>query len=150
MVSSVAVREVQEAFAGAVLARGESVAVPTYDDEGVSSTFEGRRWQEVERHELAMVTACLSFLKPAAVCAYLPAFLIASLEEPRSGIADATIRFIIPPNGNYRRPSFAAWWSLLSRRQQLAVVAFLREMPESVPNEYAEAVSALEASCAAS
>lgn len=150
MGSSVAVREVQEAFAGAILARGESVTVPTYDDEGASSTFEGRRWQEVDRHELAMVTACLWFLTPAAVCAYLPAFLVASLEEPQSGIADATIRFIIPPKGNNRRPSFAAWWSLLSRRQQSAVVAFLRAMPESVPNEYAETVSALEASCAAS
>lgn len=145
-----AVREVQEAFAGAVLARGESVAVPTYDDEGASSTFEGRRWQEVDRHELAMITACLWFLTPAAVCAYLPAFLVASLEAPRSRIADATIRFIIPPNGNTRRPSFAAWWSLLSCQQQSAVVAFLREMPESVPNEYAEALSALEASCFAS
>ncbi|MGE8297603.1 MAG: DUF6714 family protein [Pseudomonas sp.] len=149
MSSSVTIREVQEAFADAILTSEERVVVSTYDDEGASFVFEGRRWQEIGRHELAMVTACLWFLTPAAICAYLPAFLVASLEEPRSGIADATISFIIPPKNNNRRPSFMAWWSLLSRRQQSAVVAFLRVMPESVPNEYAEAVSALDESCAA-
>ncbi|WP_139271170.1 DUF6714 family protein [Atopomonas hussainii] len=145
-----AIREVQEAFANAVLARGERVTDQTYDDEGTSSTFEGRRWQEVKPHELAMVTACLWHLTPSAVCAYLPAFLVASLESPSSGIADATIQFITPPKGNPRRPSFAAWWLHLSSRQQFAVVAFLREMSESALGEHAETLAELEKACTAS
>jgi hypothetical protein len=143
--SSVA-REVREAFASEVLPAGQPVATHPFDDEGARATFEGRRWQEVSVHELAYVTACLRFLAPPAVRVYLPAFLLAALEDPCSAIADCTVEFLKPPKGNPLRPSYYMWWSLFSRQQRAAVVAFLRAMPESVHGENSEAVQALEAS----
>ena len=143
--SSVA-REVCDAFASEALPTGQPVTIQTYDDEGASATFEGRRWQEVSAHELALVTASLHFLSPPAVRAYLPAFLVAALQAPRSGIADCAVAFVKPPKGNPLRVSYYAWWSLLSPRQHAAVIAFLRAMPECMPGENSEAIQSLEAS----
>lgn len=43
MSSSVTIREVQEAFADTILTSEERVVVSTYDNEGASFVFEGRR-----------------------------------------------------------------------------------------------------------
>jgi hypothetical protein len=146
MLTSDVSREVREAFASAQLPHGQPVAKETYDDEGASAIFEGRRWQDVTASELAYVTACLHFLTPLAVRAYLPAFLVASLEDPYSGVADCTVSFIKPPKDNPSRQSYSAWWSLLSPIQRAAVVSFLRVMPESMQGEHLGALKALEAS----
>jgi hypothetical protein len=139
-------RKVREAFASAHLPHGEPVAIETYDDEGASATFEGRRWQDIAVAELANVTACLHCLTPLAVRAYLPAFLVASLEEPYSGVADCTVSFIKPPKDNPLRQAYSAWWSLLLPTQRAAVISFLRVMPESMQGEHSGALKALEAS----
>lgn len=141
---SVAADEVREAFASACLPLGQAVAIETYDDEGARATFEGRRWQDVAASELAMVSASLRFLTPPAVGAYLPAFLLAALADPDSGLADSTVDFVKPPKDNPSRPSYFAWWSLLSPAQRTAVVSFLRAMPD-LQREHRDAIHALEA-----
>ncbi len=150
MPKSAVTHEIREAFASETLPVDEPVAVKTYCDEGASLTLKGRRWQQVSEYEIANVSACLNFLSPPAVRAYLAAFLVTSIAAPLSGIADSTVAFVKPPKGNPSRPSYFSWWSLLSQRQRTVVIAFLRAMPESMPGEHAEAIKALEASVNAS
>ena len=145
MSTSLVSAQIWHAFAHASLVQHAPVSIDTYDDEGASATFKGRRWREVSSDELRQVTACLNFFTPAAVVAYLPAFIVAALEHPHSGVADCTIAFIKPPKANPFRPSYFAWWSLLSPSQRLAVIAFLRAMPEPTPGEYLETIAVLEA-----
>jgi hypothetical protein len=146
MQPSQVVQEIRDAFSCAHLPHDQRVSIDAYDDEGAEATFTGRNWKDIDATELANVTACLHFLTPAAVRAYLPAFLVAALAEPCSGVAYSTVEFVKPPKGKPSRPSYFAWWSLLAPRQRLAIVSFLRAMPESVPGEHAEAADALEAS----
>lgn len=139
-------QEIREAFSRARLSHDQRVSIDTYDDEGAAETFAGRQWQDIDASELANATACLHFLTPAAIVAYLPAFMVAALARPSSGIGYSTVEFVKPPKGRPSRPSYSAWWSLLTPRQRLAVVSFLRAMPESLPGEHAEAAHALEMS----
>jgi hypothetical protein len=49
--------------------------------------FEGLGWEEIPFEVLRFHRSCLSFFAEAALCYYLPAFMLASLEERRT---DAT------------------------------------------------------------
>ncbi|WP_425502927.1 DUF6714 family protein [Pseudomarimonas arenosa] len=132
------------AFENTSLEAHTPISVDTYDDEGTESHFVGTHWTDHNATTLQKFASSLLFFTPEAAAHFLPAFLLATLQAPESNLAESTIRFLSPPKGDASRPSFDAWWSLLSRKQQLAVVAFLRRVPEAWPGEHDASASALE------
>ena len=73
--------------------------------------------------DLQMHSAAISFLSPSAFAYYLPAFMLAALEEP--GVRSSLLERLAPPKDEPARPSYASWWELLSATQQGAVIQFV-------------------------
>ena len=65
--------------------------IDTYDDEGIIPAFLGRAWDSFTTQELRNHCAAISFLNTSAFLYYLPAFVVASIDDPEA--AD-----IIPDN----------------------------------------------------
>lgn len=121
-------RQIRSAFAHTRLPASDPVVTSTYDDEGTTVHFAGTHWSDHEPQTLDYYTDSMMFFTPAAKAFFLPAFLLAALTAPRSGAAEAVLCLLTPPKSDVARPSYMAWWSLLSAPQKLAVVAFLRAM----------------------
>ncbi|WP_043648979.1 DUF6714 family protein [Chitinilyticum litopenaei] len=104
---------------------GEALLTDTYDDEGTGALFARRNWDELAAAELRYTS--LVFLSPAAFAYYLPALLLAALEDPGSNVVDALLARLLPPKNDPSRSSYACWWQRLTPQQQHAVIAFLIE-----------------------
>lgn len=77
---------IRNAFAG--VPRPGDDALFDSDSEGADAIFNGRRWDEIPVSDLHYhMFALLAFTIPAFIY-YLPAFLIASLENRHLGLAD--------------------------------------------------------------
>jgi len=128
---------------GSVPYPGEgNIAVETYDDEGTTEHFRGTRWQDHTVESLQNFTV-LSFFTPEAFCYYLPAYMLAALEKPHSGIADTLIEFLCPPKNNPKRPSYWVWWSQLSTDQRRCIVSFINEFKPTDPIRFSPAIEVL-------
>lgn len=101
---------------------GEALVVDTYDDEGTGVLFARHDWYEL--HAAGLINTSLVFLSPAAFAYYLPALLLAALEYPESNLAENLRQYLIPPKGDRKRPSFAAWWDKLDVRQRNVITIF--------------------------
>src|SRR5688572_13069151 len=85
------------------------------NDEGASDHFAGTHWHDHGFEALdQQTTFALRMFTPQAVAFFLPAFLLAALERPESGLAEGVAGFLVPPKDNPRRASYWSWWSLLS------------------------------------
>jgi hypothetical protein len=113
--------QVRQAFAGSKPPAGELIS--TCNDEGASEALSGRSWEHVSPGQLQQHSAAVNFLAPPAFAYYLPAFMLASLSD--AGVRDSLLSKLLPPKADPTRPSFAAWWQLLSGPQKAAVVAFV-------------------------
>lgn len=102
------------------------VAVNTYDDEGLEKLFRGRRWSAIPTEDLLVQLVGLSFFTPEAFAYYLPALMSAAVSEPDSNLMGDLCNYLRPPKNDPCRPSYAAWWFLLTPEQRNAVVSFLR------------------------
>lgn len=93
--------------------------IDTYDDEGIVPTFLGRSWNSFATRELREHSAAISFLTESAFIYYLPAFLVATIDDPET--AD-----IIPDNllTKFARPRAAAIVARLTPEQRSVVVEF--------------------------
>ena len=120
--------QIREAFSAAALHAGEPISIDTFDDEGASQHFELTHWRDHGYAELKDRTPCLLFFTPNAFCFFLPAYLLAALDEPESWFAGEVASRLVPPKNDPSRPSYAAWWTRLSPDQRVAVVSFLRWM----------------------
>ena len=120
--------EIFNAFGAEIFPPGETVSIETYDDEGANENFRGTHWRDHQFSELENLPSCLTFFTPRAFCFFLPSFLLASLEEPTSGFASEVAERLCAPKNDPSRPSFLAWWSLLTREQRSVIVAFLHVM----------------------
>src|SRR5688572_22039638 len=95
----------------------------TNDAEGAEAVFGNARWEKLTAEELRLHSAAITFLSPPGFSYFLPAFMLAALTE--HGIASSLEYRLAPPKNDLTRPSYAAWWRLLSTPQQEAVVAFV-------------------------
>ena len=59
----------------------ERISEPTYDDEGVTDYFRGRTWEHHAVAALRYHEVGLSFFTVEAFCYYLPAYMLAVLED---------------------------------------------------------------------
>jgi len=120
--------QIRDAFSAAALPADEPISIETFDDEGAAERFKLSHWRDHGFAELKELTPCLSFLTPKAFCFFLPACLLASLEDPASWFAAEVASRLVPPKNDPSRQSYSAWWTLLTRDQRAAVVAFLKLM----------------------
>jgi hypothetical protein len=119
------VRErIERAFAGTPRPAGELVAT-TYDDEGVSAYFAGKSWRGHPVSDLRLHEVALCFFTPEAFRYYLPAFMLASLEDPE--VADVIPQSIIGALAR-RGESSRLRVNAFSREEAGAVMAFLRTL----------------------
>jgi hypothetical protein len=115
------------------------------DSEGADELFRAREWHDLRSSELDYHSFALRVFSPAAFAYYLPAFMIAALENESLGLADVLIDCLSPPSNNPSRPSFARRWSCLTQQQQAAVIAFMQHFSHRNPIAIQATVSALEA-----
>ena len=139
------VTTIEEAFRCAEYPGDFAIATPTYDDEGTTEHFCRTHWKDHSGDNLESFTSSITFFTPEAFAFYLPAFMIAALRNPSSGIGSSLVYRLCPPKADLHRPSFLAWWARLSGPQQGTVVAFLRELQERNESVPELAVLALEA-----
>ena len=98
------VHEIKRVFSERTYPGDEHLLLPG-DDEGEGHLFIGADWQIIERGQLEMRTFVLNCFTPDAFCYFLPAYLIASIENPTSGLADVILEKISPPKNDLKRPS---------------------------------------------
>lgn len=92
--------QIRAAWADAVRPRDNKICNPTYDDEGVSAYFAGRPWHGHDAASLRWHSVGLSFFSPAGFCYYLPAYLLAVIENIR-GMGDIYARLLAGPEDFY-------------------------------------------------
>src|SRR4051794_22113680 len=60
------------------------VSVPTYDDEDTANYFTGKAWQGHSARALREHESSMCFFTPGAFRYYLPAFMLAELDDPET------------------------------------------------------------------
>jgi len=135
--------QIEHAFANVPLPLGCDVFES--DSEGADELFRGRERHDLRGSDLDYHSFALRAFSPAAFAYYLPAFMIAALEDEGLGLADVLIDCLSPPSNNPSRPSFARRWLSLTRQQQAVVIAFMQHFSHRNPIAIQATVSALEA-----
>ncbi len=112
------------------------------DDDGIVSYFAGTTWRGHAPANLRANSSAFSFFSPDAFHYWLPAFLIAAINDPEE--ADVVVEYIA---WSVRDHYPAGAWPLFSRAQRQALMAYFRFQIERFPNgnEYeCEALGILE------
>ena len=123
-------KTIRAAFAETPIPSGK--LTDTYDDEGVSDYFKGSHWDGHSAEKLRYHSCALSFFEPAAFRYYLPAFMIAEIQDPET--AD-----IIAENIAYKFDTGHIRAELLPEFEDKeidAILAFMRECA----NRYADGI----------
>ena len=126
--NTILANKIREAFEDEKLQFNELTSAETYDDEGTNDHFYSTYWQDHNMPEIAYFTSSFTYFTPKAFCYFLPSFLLASLDEPNSGFTEVVTEHLCPPKNDTARPSFMAWWSLLTNAQRTVVIDFLKAM----------------------
>jgi hypothetical protein len=113
--------QVDHVFSGRVVA--ESMNLDW--DEGLTAHFLNTHWKDHSADSLDYWTHALTMFSPTAVSYFLPAFLSATVAFPGGGAASSTVDFLCPPKGPGLRPSFAVWWSKLTKVQRAVTISVL-------------------------
>jgi hypothetical protein len=120
--------EIEMAFAEVPQPSPDALVIPTYDDEGISTFFRGKNWrtptvEELRRHEVA-----LSLLSAEAFRYYLPAFMLAELEEPdKADLIGPGIIFHFSKPAPYWVSELRRRLSLLTGKEKAAIRRFITE-----------------------
>lgn len=133
--------EIRKVFAN--VSRPSDDALFLYDSEGADAVLYARRWDEVPAADLNYHSVALLAFTPSAFVYFLPAFMIAALNNKGWGLKDNVLYSVSPPKGNPKRPSYQQWWSLLSTEQRLCVIAFIEEFSPENPEHYGPISAAL-------
>jgi hypothetical protein len=133
--------QIKKAFSN--VARPSDDALFQFDSEGADAVFRGHRWDEISVADLHCHSFALLAFTPSAFVYFLPAFMIASLENKHLGLTDAVIDAVCPPKNNPKRPSYERWWSHLSRAQRLCVIAFVEEFRSENPEHFEPIITVL-------
>jgi hypothetical protein len=113
---------IESAFERTPAPRGEIVST-LIDDEGVSEYFGGRSWRGHAVKDLRYHEAALSFFTADAFRYFLPAFMLASIEDPVE--ADVIPEGIVYHLANWEDPHGWERMSRFSFEELEAIEAFL-------------------------
>ena len=119
------VGDIQRAFSEREYPGDAHVLLPV-DDEGEGGLFIGTTWPELDSAQLELRTFVLHCFTAAGFCYFLPAYLIASIRAPMTGLPDSIIDRVCPPKNDINRRSFVEWWSFLSHPQRRAILDIVR------------------------
>jgi hypothetical protein len=112
-------------------------------DEGATAFFSGKPWKGLASKDLRHHEAAMYMFTPEVHRYYLPAFMIASLEDP--GGADVIPDHIVFHLSRHADPFWWARLSVLSAEECDAVASFLRAIDDgSYGEQIAEALRGLE------
>lgn len=103
------------------------------DGENVTEFFRGKNWRWLKSNELACGPHALHFMTLEAFHYYLPAYLLASLEEDSGEVIDSVLSIITPPHPNIVFPQlnnaavdeFQVRYEYFSSAQKRAVKDFV-------------------------
>lgn len=114
-------QQILEAFAAAPRPSDDRISAPTYDDEGTAEYFRGRTWHGHTAEQLRIHSSSLSFFTREAYRYFLPAYMLAELDEPETADVIAEhIAFDFERFHERDRPAFSA-------AELRAVCAFFEE-----------------------
>ncbi len=136
--------EVDRAFADARYPAGDAISQAPENDEGTAEYFKGKHWRDIDRSDLMRRRFALVAFTPAAFAYFLPTYLLACLESDRAPL-DSLLPALTPPKNNPKRPSYWAWWSLLSADQRRVVIKCLRHWDLAEAGSLSMAATSLEA-----
>lgn len=119
--------QIRAAWADAVRPSDEKIC-DTYDDEGVVAYFAGRSWDGHDVRSLRYHSVGLSFFLPEAFCYYLPAYLLAVLEDANAAdvVYDGILYHLEPSQlGMQWADSYRARIDGFDEAQKEALVGYL-------------------------
>jgi len=122
MTASEVISQIEAAWRDVPYPGDDHISTPaSVDDDGITAYFRGTTWRDHQPADLRAQSSAFSFFAPEAFHYWLPAFIIAAIEDP--GAADVVVQRI-PWSLTDGRPSVQL--SLFSPAQREAVVAYLR------------------------
>ena len=118
---------IRDAFRNTPYPKGK--LTDTYDDEGVAEYFSGTTWSEHSVSNLRHHVAALSFFEPDAFRYFLPAFMLAELEnrEVADVIKESIVFSFGEPEG-YWVSMYEKRISLFTKEEKIAIMSFLSYM----------------------
>jgi hypothetical protein len=124
-------KQIKNAFSCEKIPKGK-LSVETYDDEGTHEHFSGTSWEEHDIPSLRKYETSMCFFAPEAFQYYLPAFMLAEVNDPETAdIIAENIAFLFI-NGTYKEERIARF----TDAQLKAVIAFF----EMCANRYNDGV----------
>ena len=135
--------EIEAVFRDAVYPAGDPISESRYD-EGTTNVFAGTHWRDHSPQQLEFHTFALNVMTPQAFAFFLPAFLLGSLRPDVPGLRDSLITKLCPPKHDVRRPSYFAWWQLLTTGQRRVIIEFLKLAARDNPGHLDQTVASLE------
>ena len=123
------VERIEAAFENVPPPRTERIVTPTYDDEGVTAFFDGKRWKDLSIDDLRTHHVALSFFSPEAFHYYLPAFMLAELRDPIAAgqIGPSLLFHFSRPEEQSWEPELTARLALLTPEQKAVIADFIRD-----------------------
>lgn len=135
------VARIRRAWAGATPPGAASISRPTYDDEGVSAYFAGKTWQGHDAATLRRLDFATSVFTDEAFAYYLPAYLIAAIEDPDTlDVVTDNILFALSAPG--RGPAVIARLDTQQRLLLREYLALVRERDGDLMDDYVAAIEA--------
>lgn len=119
---------IQSAWGNATLPDRDNISSPTYDDEGVSAYFAGKTWRGHAAAQLRRLDFAPNIFTEDAFAYYLPAYLIADLEDPETSDTNIErVLFWLSNDGQSLRhgPAVIARLNALQRAALRACVEFV-------------------------
>ena len=105
------------------------MAVDTYDDEGTQECFQNTVWEDHDAKNLRKYSSSICFLTPEAFAYYLPAFMLAEINDPETAdiIAEDLASHFTDLAYNIRMSEF-------SREEINAIVSFFEFCADRYPD----------------
>ena len=129
MDAAVVIEGIRQAWRDVAYPGDDHISRPdSYDDEGIANYFRGTTWRGHDPMKLRGHSSAFTFFTPEAFHYWLPAFMIAAIQNPEE--ADVILARIADSicDCNPQR------WRLFTHAQRLAVAAYLRFQIEKFGN----------------
>lgn len=122
MTAQQVIQLIEDAWRGVLYPGDDKIFTPdSYDDEGITDYFRGTAWRGHDPAKLRAHSSAFTFFTPAAFHYWLPAFMIAAIQDPEE--ADVICDYIPQSISDKLAP---VRWPLFSPAQRKAVAAYLR------------------------
>ena len=118
------------AFADTPYPGNDNISAPIGDDEGTKQYFRGTTWQGHSPRNLRLHAQALSFFTPEAYRYFLPAFMLAEIDDPETADVIAEGILFDFTDGSFRE----ARLRLFSTKELAAVAAFFDECAVRYPD----------------